>query len=69
MKLDEVDEVRENDHVFLKRQAAQEFTDLATKMAIGGRVERIDANGVAEVRITVVEKIHITKLTTLDPIP
>lgn len=63
-----LDEVRENDHVFLTRKAAKEFGDLATKMALGGTVKRIDTNGVAEVRITIVENIHITKLTTLDPI-
>ena len=43
--------------------------ELASKMAIGGVIKKIDDKGVAEVEITRVERIHISKLTLDDPIP
>lgn len=63
------DEVRENDHVFLTRKAARELPELANKMSTGGVIKKVDDKGVAEVEITRIERIHISKLTTNDPIP
>lgn len=62
-------EARENDYVFLTREAIKEFQELAIKMSLGGVIKRIDNKGVAEVEITRIEKIHISKLTTDDLIP
>jgi len=65
----EVEDVRENDYVFLTREATKALPELASKMAIGGVIKKIDDKGVAEVEITRVERIHISKLTLDDPIP
>ena len=62
-------EARENDYVFLTRGVARELPELASKMATGGVIKKIDNEGVAEVQITRIERIHVSKLTTFDPIP
>lgn len=64
--------VRENDFVFITNKVAKQLPELATRMWRGGVVKKVE-NGVAEVHITIVERVHVSKLTTgddaYDPIP
>ena len=59
--------VRENDRVFLTKEAMEKSPELAREMPMGGVVRRVDKNGIAEVEITRIEKIDLSKLTRRAP--
>ena len=63
------DEVRENDHVFLTQDASKDAGEVATLMSIGGVIKKVDEKGIAEVVVTRVLSIHVSRLTTNDLIP
>ena len=64
--------IRENDFVFITEKTAKELPDLAKRMWQGGIVKKVEKD-IAEIHVTTVERIHISKLTTgdnaYDPIP
>ena len=58
-------ELKSGDYVYITNEVAKEFSDLAKLMWKGGVVKKIE-NGVAEIEIINVERIHVSKLTTDD---
>ena len=57
--------IRENDFVFITNEAAQESPDLRQTMWQGGTVKSV-RNGVAEIRVTTIVRLPVSKLTTGD---
>ncbi len=57
--------LKEGDFVYITNEAASELPHLKERMWKGGMIKKIEGE-VAEVHVTTVERIHVSKITTSD---